>query len=92
MEEYGRIDETHGVLSVSQIGEICGEVFPEYQVDYCYLFGSYAKGKETDISDVDLLVSMPLNGIKYYELLEVIRTKLRKKVDLIDVNQLTNNP
>jgi predicted nucleotidyltransferase len=25
---------------------ICGKVFAGYDVDYCYLFGSYAKGKE----------------------------------------------
>ncbi|MBR0521484.1 MAG: nucleotidyltransferase domain-containing protein, partial [Spirochaetales bacterium] len=49
-------------------------------------------GKETEQSDVDLLVSVPLDGLKYYELVETLRERLRKKVDLLDVSQLNNNP
>ena len=36
---------------------ICSSVFGNYSIDYCYLFGSYAKGKATEVSDVDLLIS-----------------------------------
>ena len=56
--EYGFIDEEHGILTVEQIKEICKDVFASYDVEYCYLFGSYAKGKATEKSDVDLLVSV----------------------------------
>ena len=92
LNEFGRVDEEHGKLTLDDIKRICTEVFNKYSVDYCYLFGSYAKGKETEQSDVDLLVSVPLDGLKFYELVEVLRENLRKKVDLLDVSQLNNNP
>ena len=53
-------------------------------VNFCYLFGSYAKAKPT--SDVDLLISANVKG-----LVEEIRLKLNKKVDVLDINQLNNN-
>lgn len=92
LNEYGIIDEDHGKLTVDQIKEICSEVFKSYQVEYCYLFGSYSKGTETETSDVDLLISLPPDGLKFYELLEILREKLRKKVDMLDFAQLNNNP
>ena len=44
-----------------------------------------------DRSDVDLLISMPLNGLRFYELVEMLRESLKKKVDLLDESQLENN-
>lgn len=92
LNALGVIDEEHGKLTIEQIKEICGEVFKSYSVEYCYLFGSYSKGTATEASDVDLLISLPVDGLKFYELLELLREKLKKKVDLLDVAQLTSNP
>lgn len=92
LNEYGIVDEEHGKLTVEQIKDICSAVFQSYQIEYCYLFGSYSKGTATETSDVDLLVSMPVDGLKFYELLELLRENLKKKVDLLDVAQLNNNP
>ena len=82
------IDENHGILTIDQIRKI----FKDYSVEYCYLFGSYAKGKATEKSDVDLLVAMPVDGMKFFELIEVLREELKKKIDLLDIAQLENNP
>ena len=60
-------------------------------VKYCILFGSYAKGKETPTSDVDLLISANIKGLKFYGLVEELRVALHKKVDVLDMNQLKNN-
>ena len=92
LEKYGIIDETHGILTLEAIKKICTDTLKEYNVEYMYLFGSYAKGNATETSDVDLLVSMPVNGLVFYELIETLREKLRKKVDLLDIAQLNNNP
>ncbi len=92
LNEYDRVDENHGKLTVEQIQNACRELFPEYSVNFCYLFGSYAKGKETESSDIDLLIDMPVDGMKYFELLEKLRERLRKRIDLLDFAQLTNNP
>ena len=60
-------------------------------MNFCYLFGSYAKGKATPVSDVDLLISANVNGLKFYGLVEEIRTALHKRVDVLDMNQLKDN-
>lgn len=85
------IDEEHGILETEDIIKKCTNVFEKYDVNYCYLFGSYAKGKATPVSDVDLLISSNLKGLKFYGLVEEIRTTLNKKVDVLDVNQLKDN-
>lgn len=92
LEQYGFVDETHGILTIEQIKNICASVFEEYSVEYCYLFGSYAKGKATEISDVDLLISTPVSGMRFYDLVESIREALQKKVDILNREQLNNNP
>ena len=89
--ELSFVDETHGILTVEEIKKICGQVFSKYPVQYCYLFGSYAKGHPREDSDVDLLISSDISGLKFYALIEDLTTTLRKKVDILDKNQLLNN-
>ena len=91
LEKLNFIDEEHGLLTVGDITRKCSEVFNQYDVKFCYLFGSYAKGKETPSSDVDLLISADVKGIKFYGLAEELRETLCKKVDLLDINQLKDN-
>ncbi len=91
LENLDPLDEDHGVLSNEDIRKICIEIFSEYDVDYCYLFGSYAKGKATDTSDVDLMISTGVKGLRFYELVERLREALHKKVDVLDFKQLVNN-
>ena len=85
------IDEETGLLELEDIVKKCSEVFEKYEVNFCYLFGSYAKGKARPTSDVDLLVSTNVKGLKFYGLVEEIRTVLHKKVDVLDMNQLKDN-
>lgn len=85
------IDEEHGILEKADITEKCAEIFSRYNVKFCYLFGSYAKGNATPVSDVDLLISVDLTGLKFYGLTEEIRTALQKKVDVLHINQLKDN-
>ena len=91
LQEVGLIDEEHGILTLEQIKNICTEVFKDYSVEYCYLFGSYAKGSAKETSDVDLLVSTSVTGMGFFGLVETLREKLCKKVDLLDARQLENN-
>ena len=91
LESINPIDEEHGILKVDDIVNICSRIFPKYDVDYCFLFGSYAKGKASGRSDVDLLISTKTTGLRYYELVEQLRESLHKKVDLLDFKQLLNN-
>ncbi len=85
------IDEEHGILELSFIEEKCKDVLSEYPVQYCILFGSYSKGKAVETSDVDLLVSSDVKGLKFYGMVEKLRTALHKKVDVLSLEQLKGN-
>lgn len=91
LEKLDPIDEEHGILRIDDIVSICESIFQDYTVNYCYLFGSYAKGKASETSDIDLLISSEVIGLKFYELAERLREGLHKKIDLLDVKQLLNN-
>lgn len=85
------IDEEHGILTIEDIKDKCVKVFDYFPIQYCYLFGSYAKGTAIGTSDIDLLISTELKGLKYYDLVEKVRVILHKKVDVLDVAQLKDN-
>ena len=93
LREKFDITEDNGVLSIDRIKECVEEVFSSYkeQISFCYLFGSYAKGYASDSSDVDLCVSTSLTGLSYVGLIEELRQKLCKKIDLIRLNDLSDN-
>lgn len=92
LEAYGYVDEGHGLLTTQTIKDRCRDIFAAHAVEYAYLFGSYAKGCATEKSDVDLLISTTATGIRFYDLVETLRETLHKKVDVLDVSQLQNNP
>lgn len=91
LSENCLLDEDHGILTIEEIKEAINKVFIDYKVEYCYLFGSYAKGNASEKSDVDLLISTDTKGIKFYGLVEKLRNELHKKVDLLNINQLKDN-
>lgn len=91
LSELNCIDEENGILELEDIVRQCSKVLDHYDVSFCYLFGSYAKGKAKPTSDVDLLVSANVKGIRFYGLVEELRTALHKKVDVLDMNQLKEN-
>ena len=89
--KINQIDEETGILEIEDIVRKCSKVFEKYEVSFCYLFGSYAKRKATPVSDVDLLISTNVKGLKFYGLVEEIRAELHKKVDVLNMNQLKGN-
>ena len=56
------------------------------------LYGSQNYNIATESSDVDLLLSTSLSGMKFYELVEILREELQKKVDVLKWEQLKDNP
>lgn len=91
LEKHVLLDEEHGVLTLNEIKSTCQSVFSEYPIKYCILFGSYAKGNANEKSDVDLLISTEVTGLRFFGIAERLRNALHKKVDLLDLKQLTNN-
>lgn len=91
LEKYNPIDEEHGILTFDDIKNACKTVLDDYSVKYCILFGSYAKGSATEKSDVDLLISTDVTGLRFFGIAERLRRELHKEVDLLDLRQLNNN-
>jgi len=91
LTKHFEINENKGIISLDYIKERCKTVLQNYEIDYCYLFGSYAKNKASETSDVDLLISTKNSGLTFYEIVERLRNELHKKVDLLDLKQLNNN-
>ena len=85
------IDEEHGILSIDTIKALLIPILEKYNITYCYLFGSYARNEARDSSDVDLLVDTEITGLAFLNLIEEIRTTLCKKVDLLRLNDLSDN-
>ncbi len=76
--------------NIEQIKEIITPFFIEYGITKSAVFGSYARGEETETSDVDLLFSigksMPLS--KWNEMENQIQTAIGKRVDFIEYGTL----
>ena len=79
LTKIGFVDEEHGILSLDTIKDIVSNVLSSFDVDYCYLFGSYSKNSANELSDVDLLVSTKLTGMSFFGLAEELREALHKK-------------
>lgn len=94
LNEECEITEEKGILAIDWIrGQLCSLFANEYngKVRFCYLFGSYARGNPSPKSDVDVYVSSSLEGIAFLGLMERIRERLRKKVDVIRDSELDGN-
>ena len=92
LRKVNLIDEEHGVLTIEKIKEVCTEVFKDYNIKYCYLFGSYAKGYAKGNSDIDLLVYLDEdNPLRFFELIEVLREKSKKRIDLLDGRHISED-
>jgi len=61
--------------------------FPAYPIEKAWLFGSYARGEETDSSDVDILVRFneeaTISLFDYVRIMNKIEKLLHKKIDLV---------
>ena len=94
LKDKFEITEEKGLLTIEKIKQIVTELFDtQYKgsIDFCYLFGSYAKGLAKESSDVDLYISSSLTGMRFVGLIERLRQALHKKVDLIRSSELENN-
>lgn len=89
--EINPIDEDHGVRNIDDIRKISASIFDLYNIEFCYLFGSYAKNRAQENSDIDLLICSDVKGLKFYGLVEELRQSLHKRVDVLDFSQLNNN-
>lgn len=81
---FGRGRRRGKVYTIEQIAELVRPVAEEYDLEYVYVFGSYARGYADIESDVDLLVSADkVRGMEIGGLYLAFRDALGKEVDLV---------
>jgi predicted nucleotidyltransferase len=78
------------VYTANEIKEKLFPIFNANPVEKAVLFGSYAKGNQTQTSDVDILIDSKgkIRGIDFFGVLEDITEALRVPVDLIEASQI----
>ncbi len=94
LQKKCEITEEKGLLNIDLIKNKLQALFDkEYpgEIDFCYLFGSYATGKARESSDVDLYVATSLTGLRFVGLMGKIRNAVYKKVDVIRSSELKDN-
>ncbi len=81
---------TSNVISVETIKDKTIPIFRDYPVDKVILFGSYAKGDATNVSDIDLYIDTngKLRGLDFVGLLEILIYTLGIDIDLIDKSHI----
>jgi len=89
--QNGIVTETKGIYEVNQIKDALLPLTIKYDLNKIILYGSYAKGKQEPLSDIDLVVDGDIKGIKFFGLLEDVNNILVKSVDLIHLSQIDNN-
>lgn len=72
------------MIEMVQIESLGSQIAEEFRPERIILFGSYAYGKPTQDSDVDLLVIMPFRGKSVYKAAEILtRIHPRFPVDIL---------
>lgn len=80
-------------MSTQAMSKVIADYFKTQPVLKAWLFGSYARGEETPISDVDILVvldhSQPI-GLKFFGMWNDLEQLLGRSVDLVTEGSLAD--
>ena len=81
------------IYTINELRSIVAPIAKQHNVRSVYLFGSYARGSATSVSDIDLCVDAPaLRGMfALGSLYADLEDALRKKLDLITIGSLKYN-
>ena len=79
-------------MSTQTMTQVIAEYFKTQPVLKAWLFGSFARGEETEDSDVDVLVkfdrSLPIGLLAYIRMHRELEERLGRKVDLVEEGTL----
>ena len=81
-------------MSLIEIQQIIADYFKTQPILKAWIFGSYARGEETPLSDVDVLVEYEPEGIsllKHAAIICDLEKLLDKPVDLVQMKLLRPN-
>ncbi len=84
---------TSKIYSIEDIKNILKEILITTEVEQAILFGSYAKKTQTKSSDIDILLDSngKIKGLKFFAIIDMIREKFDKEVDIIEKSEIDKN-
>lgn len=87
----GCLKGVHMILTIEEITKKVVPIAKKYNLKEVYLFGSYARGKAKEDSDIDLAFSSneTLSYFKIFEIEAELEEVLGKSVDLVPIVQLS---
>ena len=89
--ERGIITMRKNTYNLDQIKEAVLPVTLKYDINRIILFGSYAKGLEDELSDIDIAVDTNERGLTFFGIVDEICTALVKDVDVINVKDVVKD-
>ena len=81
-------------MSFIEIQQIIAEYFKTQPILRAWVFGSYARGEETPLSDIDVLVEYEKEGIsllKHAAIICDLEKLIEKPIDLVQLKLLRPN-
>ena len=75
-------------VNISRVKKALEPLFDSYKIKRAVLFGSIAKGTNTENSDIDLVVDGNLTGLKFFGFLEKASRLFDNEIDLIEQSQI----
>ncbi len=84
---------TTRIYTLEDIKKMLKEVLMNTEVEKAILFGSYAKNKPTEQSDIDILIDSKgkVRGLRYFAIIDMIKQKFDKEVDIIETTEIDKN-
>lgn len=76
------------IFSVQDAKNKLQPVFVSYGIKKAVLFGSIAKGSNTEESDIDLLVDSDLRGLQFVGFIEAVREAAGMQADVFDLSHI----
>lgn len=84
--KFGFIDETHGVLSIEDIKVEINDFKNKYGLEFI-LIGDYARNKANDTSYIEMVINGEIND----NLVQELKTKLKKEIKLHSIEFIDYN-
>ncbi len=80
-------------MTISHIQQQITPILEEYGIEYAGVFGSVARGEDTERSDIDILVrpGKPMGMFAYMKFIHVLKSRLQKKVDIVTESDLPDS-
>ncbi len=76
------------MTDIAELQAVLTPVFQNYGISRAVLFGSVAKKTATEKSDLDLLVTSDLHGLRFVGFMEAVRRAVQMPVDILDVTHI----